>query len=83
MKTNYNFFTQTLHNNLICMYVCRFYYTELKRRGDHGGLKEFPKVGDFCCARYSQDSKWYRARVLSVDAVNKSNKGKRNMHNVL
>ena len=24
-------------------------------------------MGEFYCARYSQDSKWYRARILSVD----------------
>lgn len=44
----------------------RSYYTWLEKDGDYGGLKEPPKVGDFCCARFSQDMRWYRARVLSL-----------------
>ncbi|XP_065909710.1 uncharacterized protein [Dysidea avara] len=41
------------------------YYKWLEKDGDYGGLKEPPRVGDFCCARFSQDMRWYRARVLS------------------
>ena len=25
-----------------------------------------PKVGEFCCARYTEDQSWFRAKILSV-----------------
>ena len=59
----------------MCVCVYRFYYTQLERRGDCGGLDKLPKVGDYCCARYSHDCKWYRARILSVN-VKKCDNGK-------
>ena len=34
-------------------------------------LQEMPVVGDFVCGQYSADSKWYRAKVVSLEADGK------------
>ena len=47
------------------------HYAKLAAAGYKGGLISAPAMGDFCCAKFSQDDTWYRALVTAVEEADK------------
>ena len=43
------------------------HYARLGAAGYKGGLAIAPAMGDFCCAKFSEDDTWYRVQVIAVD----------------
>ena len=42
------------------------HYAKMAAAGYKGGLITAPDVGDFCCAKFTQDDTWYRVLVTGV-----------------
>ena len=42
------------------------HYAKMAAAGYKGGLVTAPDVGDFCCAKFTQDDTWYRVLVTGV-----------------
>ena len=43
------------------------HYAKMAAAGYKGGLVTAPDVGDFCCAKFTQDDTWYRVLVTAVE----------------
>ena len=57
---------------LIWYFHCSsMHYAKLAAAGYKGGLISAPAVGDFCCAKFSQDDTWYRALVTALEESDK------------
>ena len=42
------------------------HYAKMAAAGYKGGLITAPDIGDFCCAKFTQDDTWYRVLVTGV-----------------
>lgn len=47
------------------------HYAKLAAAGYKGGLATAPAMGDFCCAKFTQDDTWYRVLVTAVEESDK------------
>lgn len=47
------------------------HYAKLASAGYKGGLSLPPSVGDFCCAKFTQDDTWYRVLVTAIEESDK------------
>ena len=47
------------------------HYAKLAAAGYKGGLSLPPSVGDFCCAKFTQDDTWYRVLVTAIEESDK------------
>ena len=47
------------------------HYAKLASTGYKGGLTTVPTMGDFCCAKFTQDDTWYRVLVTAVEEYDK------------
>ena len=63
-----------------CSLSPRDYYYGLAEEGNGGGLLTPPCVGDFCCAQFTEDGCWYRAKVEAVQQLFTTTEGKFDSH---
>ena len=54
----------------MCLLFC-FFYSEFYENDDgyYFDTLSPPKVGDVCCAQFSEDGYWYRAEVTAVEGT--------------
>ena len=55
----------------VLIYHCSMHYAKLAAAGYKGGLSLPPSVGDFCCAKFTQDDTWYRVLVTAIEESDK------------